>query len=119
MAITSDGSQSFGINASPVTINSVVYICEGMNINQTGTRADLNDSNGEPVGSTLKPGRREISATLQLATNSTASNVRGKEMVLATPDSDVNGTYIISDCSAAYSQGDYVKVAINGWLKIN
>jgi len=119
MSISSDGSQSFGINASPVTINSVVYICEGMSINHTATRADLNDSNGEPVGSTIIPGRREISGTLQLATNSTASNVRAQEMVLATSDSDVNGTYLITDCSATYSQGDYVKVAINGYQKIN
>ena len=119
MAITSDGTQSFGIEASPVTINSVTYVVEGLSINHTGSRADLDDSNGEPLGSTLKPGRREISGTLQLAANTTASNVRGKEMVLSVTDSDINGTYIISDCSATYSQGEYVKIAINGWQKIN
>jgi len=119
MAITSDGTQSFGIEASPVTINSVTYVLEGLSINHTGTRADINDSNGEPLGSTIIPGRREISGTLQLAVNSTASNVRAKEMVLATSDSDINGTYVITDCSGSYSQGDYVKVAINGYKKLN
>ena len=119
MAITSDGTQSFGIDASPVTINSVTYVLEGLSVNHTGTRADINDSNGEPLGSTIIPGRREISGTIQLATNSTASNVRQQEMVLGTSDSDINGTYLITDCSATYSQGDYVKVAINGYQKIN
>ena len=119
MAITSDGTQSFGIEASPVTINAVTYVCESLSVNHTGTRADINDSNGEPLGSTLIPGRREISGTLQLAVNSTASNVRGQEMILAVTDSDINGTYVITDCSGAYSQGDYVKVSFNGYKKLN
>ena len=119
MAITSDGTQSFGIEASPVTINSVTYVLEGLSVNHTGTRADINDSSGEPLGSTLIPGRREISGTIQLAVNTTASNVRAKEMVLSVSDSDINGTYLITDCSASYSQGDYVKVAINGYQKLN
>ena len=119
MAIVSDGTQSFGIEASPVTINAVTYVCESLSVNHTGTRADVNDSNGEPLGSTLVPGRREISGTLQLAVNTTASNVRGKEMAISVTDSDINGTYIITECSGAQTQGDYVKVSFSGYQKLN
>ena len=119
MAITSDGTQSFGIDASPLTINSVTYVAENLTINQTGTRADINDSNGEPLGSTVVPGRSEISGTIQLATASTASNVRQQECILSTSDSDINGTYLITECSNTQTQGDYVKVSFSGYKKVN
>ena len=117
MAITSDGTQAFGIESSPVTINSVVYVMEGLTFNYTGARADINDSNGEPLGSTVIPGRVETSGTIQLATSSTAVDVRGQTFVLSGTRDD--GTYLIVDCSEAQTQGDYVKVSFNGYKKIN
>ena len=119
MAITSDGTQAFGIDASPVPIKAVTYICEGMNFSFTGTRADINDSNGEPIGSTVIPGRLEVSGTLQLAAGSTASNVRQQEMTITATNGDATGTYLIVDCSEAQTQGDYRKVSFNGYKKIN
>lgn len=119
MAITSDGTQSFGIETSPITINATTYVAEGLTINNTGTRADINDSNGEPLGSTLVPGRREISGTLQLAAGGTASNVRGQEFTLSATDDNINGTYLITECTNTQTQGDYVKVSFSGYLKIN
>ena len=117
MAITSDGTQAFGIESSPITINSVVYVLEGLTFNYTGARADINDSNGEPLGSTVIPGRIETSGTIQLATGSTAVDVRGQTFVLSGTRDD--GTYLIVDCSEAQTQGDYVKVSFNGYHKIN
>ena len=117
MAITSDGTQAFGIESSPLTINSVVYVAEGLTFNFTGSRADINDSNGEPLGSTVIPGRVEVSGTIQLATSSTANDVRGQTFVLSGTRAD--GTYLLVDCSEAQTQGDYVKVSFNGYKKIN
>jgi hypothetical protein len=119
MAITSDGTQSFGIESSPVTINSVTYVAEGLSFNFTGTRADINDSNGEPLGSTTIPGRIEVSGTLQLAVNSTSSNVRQQELAISATNTAINGTYIITECSDAQTQGDYVKVTFSGYKKLN
>ena len=81
MAVTSDGTQSFGIEVSPVTINSVDYVAEDFNVTYAGNRVDINDSNGEPLGSTTVPQRVEFSATVQYATASTANPSIGQEMV--------------------------------------
>ena len=117
MAITSDGTQAFGIESSPLTINAVTYVAESLSFNFSGTRADINDSNGEPLGSTDIPGRVEVSGTIQLATGTTANDVRGQTFVLSGTRAD--GTYLIVDCSEAQTQGDYVKVSFNGYQKIN
>ena len=71
MAITSDGTQAFGIQDSPVTINSVTYVAEALNFTYPANRVDINDSNGEPLGATIVPGRIEFSGTVQLASDAT------------------------------------------------
>lgn len=119
MAITSDGTQSFGIESSPLTINGVTFVAESLSFNFTGTRADVNDSNGEPLGSTTIPGRVECSGTVQLAANTTGSNVRQQEFTIAATNSDIDGTYLITEASEAESQGEYVKVSFSGYKKIN
>jgi hypothetical protein len=117
MAITSDGTQAFGIEASPVTIDSVVYVAESLSFNKTGNRADVNDSNGEPLGSVTIPGRIEFSGTLQLATATTEIPSVGKTMVLSGTRND--GTFIVTSADEAESAGDYVKVNVSGYRKIN
>tara|TARA_R110000824_G_C15200856_1_gene675660 strand:+ start:1411 stop:1779 length:369 start_codon:yes stop_codon:yes gene_type:complete len=122
MAITSDGTQSFGIQDSPVTINSIAYVCESMSFTRGGNRVDLNDSNGEPSGSVIVPGRVEGSATLQYSTDSavTAPNPSiGQEMVTATTNARNNATYVITEVGDAQSQGDYAKCSISFYEKIN
>lgn len=116
MAITSDGTHKFGIEYSPVTIDTKTYVLEAMSFNKTANRVDIDDSNGEPVGSTIVPGRIEGSGTLQLDGTDTAP-ARGDEFVLASGDND--GTYIIQDVSESQSQGDYAKVSINFYKKLN
>ena len=117
MAITSDGTQAFGIEASPVTINSVTYVAESLSFNRTGSRADVNDSNGEPLGSTTIPGRIECSGTLQLATAGTAIPTVGQNFVLSSSRND--GTYILTSVDEAETAGDYVKVSFSGYKQIN
>jgi hypothetical protein len=117
MAITSDGTQSFGIQDSPVTIDTVVYICESMSFSRGSSRADLNDSNGEPVGSTIVPGRVEGSGSLQLAAGATALPPVGAEMELTGGRNA--GTYLLTEVGDAQSQGDYAKVSISFYKKIN
>ena len=117
MAITSDGTHAFGIEDSPVTIDSVTYVLEGASYSQSSSRADINDSNGEPLGSTIVPSRVEGSATLQLAAADTAIPSLGDEFTLSGGRND--GTYIITDVGETQSQGDYAKVAISFYKKLN
>mgnify|MGYP004452050721 CR=1 FL=1 len=119
MAITSDGTQYFGIEASPVTVGGNTYILESFAFNFTATRADLQDSSGEPVGSTIIPGRVEVSGTLQMAANTTPANLIGQTMTLDLTNSDYDGDYLLQDCSVAESAGDYAKLTVNGYRKIN
>lgn len=116
MAVTSDGTHKFGIEDSPVTIGSSTYVAEAMSFNKTANRVDIDDSNGEPLGSTTIAGRVEGSCTLQLEGSDTAPAV-GSEMTLSGGDND--GTYIIQDVSETQSQGDYAKVSVNFYKKIN
>ena len=51
MAVSQDGTNAFGIEASPVTINGEVFVAEDFSFSRTGTRADINDQNGEPSSS--------------------------------------------------------------------
>ena len=122
MAITSDGTQSFGIQDSPVTINSIAYVMEDATFTYAGNRVDINDSNGEPLGSTTVPQRVEFSATLQYSTDTdvTAPNPSiGHEMVTATTNARNNATYVLTEIGDAQSQGDYAKCSISGYEKVN
>ena len=117
MAITSDGTQAFGIESSPVTINAVTYVAEGLSFSYEGERKDILDSNGEPLGATTVPGFTTVSGTLQLATGSTDPNVRQQTMTLSGTRND--GTYLITSCGEAETQGDYVKVSFDAYKQIN
>ena len=117
MAIQSDGTQAFGIEASPVTINAITYVCEGLSFGYEGENKVIMDSNGEPIGATQVPGLTTLSGTLQLATDSTAPNVRGEEMVLTGTRNDA--TYRIISATEAETQGDYVKVSFEAYAQIN
>ena len=95
------------------------YILESFSFNLSASRVDLNDSNGEPVGSTIIPGRVEVSGTLQIAANSVPANLIGQTMTLDLTNSDYDGDYLLVDCSVAESAGDYAKLSVNGYRKIN
>lgn len=115
MSIKSDGSHKFGIEDSPITIDGDTFVAEAMSFNKTGSRADIDDSNGLPLGSTIIPGRVEGSATLQL--DGVNAPAVGDEFVLT--GGHYAGTYIIQDIGETQSQGDYTKIAVNFYLKLN
>ena len=119
MAITSDGTQSFSIQDSPLTINSVTYIAESINFTYGSNRVDINDSNGEPLGSTIVPNRVEGSATLQYAAGDTANPTLGQEFTLSSTDGRNNTTYVITEVGDAQTQGDYAKCSISFYKKLN
>ena len=122
MAITQDGTQSFGIQDSPVTINSITYVVESMSFTYGANRVDLNDSNGEPTGTVLIPSRVEGSATLQYSTDSSATAPNpsiGHEIVTSTTNARNNSTYVITEVGDAQSQGDYAKCSVSFYEKIN
>tara|TARA_R110000824_G_scaffold95520_4_gene229657 strand:- start:541 stop:900 length:360 start_codon:yes stop_codon:yes gene_type:complete len=119
MAITSDGTQAFGIDQSPITISGVTFVAEGLSWNFTGSRAEVNDSNGEPLGQTIIPGRIEVSGTLQLAADSTLLPTIGTTFTITSTSGSTDGDYYIQDVSDAQSQGDYEKVTFTAVRKLN
>ena len=119
MAITSDGTQSFGIQDSPVTINSVTYVCESMSFTYGSNRVDVNDANGEPLGSVTVPNRVEGSASLQYAAGTTANPTIGQEMVTSATNGRNNSTYIITEVGDAQTAGDFAKCSISFYKKLN
>jgi hypothetical protein len=107
MAVTSDGAQKFGPQTS--TIASMVV--ESLSVTNTAERVDLNDGDGEPAGSTVIPGRVEMTATLQLG-DQTAAPAIGSTMSI---DSD---TFLVTESSVEETQADYVRVNVSGYKKI-
>jgi len=93
-----------------------------MSFTYGGSRVDINDSNGEPLGSVIVPGRVEGSATLQYSTDdaSTAPNPSiGQEMVTSTSNGRNNATYVLTEVGDSQSQGDYAKCSVSFYKKLN
>lgn len=116
MAITSDGTEAFGIEDSPVTIGGVTYVVESASFTYGSNRVDINDSNGEPSGSVTIPGRVEGSMTVQYAASTTANPSIGAEVANTGRNS---GTFIITEVGDAQTAGDYAKCSISFYKKIN
>ena len=112
MAITQDGNQFYGITSVTVTATSG-FIVESFSTNETGERVDINDGNGEPLGSVTVPGRTEFSMTAQFGTATNAAPVVGQTLTYA------GLTLIVQDVSVAETQADYKKLDISGYKKIN
>jgi len=118
MAIVQDGGGVFGIPSSPVTISGVLYVAEGMTLNQTGTRADQDNANGEPVGSVTIQGRIEISGNFQLPTPTAAVPSVGNTFFVPTTIRH-SGTYILTEVGEQQTQADFAKVSFSGYKQIN
>ena len=71
MAVNKDGNQAFGI--STPTFSG--FIVESYNKTDTSERRDLNDGDGEPLGSATIPGREEFTATVQVGNGNTTPTV--------------------------------------------
>jgi hypothetical protein len=108
MAITQDGSQAFGLTTP--TIDG--FVVESFSRSFTSNRVDLDDSNGEPLGSTTVPGRVEFSATVQVGSGNTTPTIGGE----ITYDTDA---YIVTEVSVDETQADYQRLSLSGYQKIN
>jgi len=114
LSIFSDGTQAFGIPDSPVSINSVTYIAEDINITRPSNRPEIKDANGIPIGQVIIPQVETGTAKLQLATAATAIPTIGLTMTLATAK-----IYYLTEVGRAYTQGNYVYVNISFAEKLN
>lgn len=108
-----DGTQVFGIPDSPVTINSVTYIAEDIQLQYPQSVVEIKEQNGVPIGQTLIPQVITGSAKLQLASSSTAIPARNQVIELQGQD------FILENVSAAYTQGAYAYVNITFRQKLN
>lgn len=108
MAITQDGTQAFGINTS--TFDS--FVVESFSKNFTSNRVDIDNGDGEPLGSVIVPGRTEFSLTVQVGSGNSTPTI-GQEVVYA------NDVIVVTDVSEEESQADYRRLSISGYKKIN
>ena len=108
MAIKQDGDQLFGI-AVPEFDSMVV---ESFSLTTPANRVDLDDGNGEPLGSTVVPQRKEASLTVQMGAG-VQPPVIGDEV----PYGDV--TVMVTGIDVTEAQADYRRYSISGYAKIN
>jgi len=107
MAIKQDGSQAFGI--STATFSG--FIVESFTETSTSNRVDLDDGNGEPLGSVTVPGRVEGTLTVQVGSGNTTPTI-GAEVTYG-------DTFIVTEVGVAETQADYQRLNLSVYKKIN
>lgn len=108
MAITPDGAELFGIS----TAEFDSMIVESFSLTTPANRVDLDDGNGEPLGSTVVPQRQEASLTVQMG--DTAAPPTIGETV---PYGGYN--IVVTGVDLTETQADYRRYSISGYVKIN
>ena len=108
MAITQDGDQLFGI-ASP---NFDGMVVESFSLTTPANRVDLDDGNGEPLGSTVVPQRQEASLTVQMGAAASPPSI-GEEVAYDAI------TVVVTGVDLTETQADYRRYSISGYAKIN
>ena len=108
MAITQDGDQLFGI----ATPNFDGMVVESFSLTTPANRVDLDDGNGEPLGSTVVPQRQEASLTVQMG-----ATVAPPTIGETVPYSGVN--VVVTGVDLTETQADYRRYSISGYVKIN
>lgn len=115
MSLFQDGTQVFGVPDSPITIATVAYIAEDINITRPVQVTEIKDGDGAPIGQAHVPGNPTGTAKLQLASSSTAIPSAGTG---ATFTLDTN-EYYVTQVGEKYTQGAYAYVDISFVKKIN
>ena len=116
MAITNDGSQKFGITTTQASVQTQTFIVESFSSTRGADRVDLNDGNGEPIGSVTVPGREEVSMTLQVGTN---TNTATFQLSAGVTFSYGGSTIIVTSADLTETQADYRRYNISGYKAIN
>lgn len=108
-----DGTQKFGIPDSPVSINSVDYIAENIQITHPTSVVEIKDSDGVPTGQVIIPENSTGTATLQFEDASTPPPPRMEIITLGGAD------WVVTEVGETYTQGQYVKANIAFRLILN
>lgn len=108
-----DGTQAFGIPDSPLTINSITYIAEAIQITHSTQVVEIKDPNGIPTGQEIIPQVNVLTAKLQLATSATVFPSTTQTFTLE------GATWILNEVGQAYQQAGYVYCNISARMKIN
>lgn len=111
MSIIHDGTHKFG--SIDLTIGGAIYVSENFATTAGSNVIEITDSLGLPDGAKIIPGVITGSATLQYATDETATPEVGEEFTAETV------VYIITEAGEARSQGEISKCNISFRSKIN
>ena len=108
MAIIQDGTELFGIN----DIEFDGLIVESFSVTTPANRVDLDNGDGEPLGSTIVPQREEVSLTVQLGDSAAAP---------ALGDVITYGSYSVrlTSVDLTETQADYRRFSLSGYVSIN
>lgn len=117
-----DGTGAFGIPAD-ITINSVAYVIENVTPVFSTVTKQLMNKDGEVAKRRIISQPTEFTATLQLATDSTAvpttAAVSSTTGTFTIPTEYGSGTAVITQVSPKYTQEEFTKVDISFYKKIN
>ena len=107
MAIIQDGAELFGINEAEFD----GMIVESFSLTTPANRVDLDDGNGEPIGSTIVPQREEVSLTVQLGASGSAP---------ALGDIITYGSHSIrlTSVDLTETQADYRRFSLSGYISV-
>ena len=108
MAIIQDGTELFGINDTEFD----GLIVESFSVTTPANRVDLDNGDGEPLGSTIVPQRQEVSLTVQLGDSGAAP---------ALGDVITYSSYSIrlTSVDLTETQADYRRYSLSGYVSIN
>ncbi len=108
MAVTQDGAQLFGIETS--TFSSMVV--ESFSLTTPSNRVDLDNGDGEPLGSTVVPQRQEASLTVQMGDTDSAPAIGA---TVSYGDLSI----LVTGVDLTEAQADYRRYSITGYVKTN
>jgi len=107
--IIPDGDELFGIGGETFA----GFIVESYSITTPANRVDLDDGNGEPLGSTIVPQRREVSLTVQVGP------APGTAPTLGGPTTYAGESILITSVDLTETQADYRRFSLSGYVAIN
>jgi len=108
MAVTQDGDQLFGIN----TVAFSTLIVESFSLTTPANRVDLDNGDGEPLGSTIVPQRQEASLTVQMGDSDSPP-------VIGTAVTYGSFSIVVTGVDLTETQADYRRYSITGYVKTN
>lgn len=116
-ALLNDGSIPYG--SKVFTINSVTYVAEDISIDDAAQKIDRKNEVGEPSGRVLVQDYVEGTATLQLASTSTAPPTNGMTFTQDLQHTGTNQTWALLKISPTFKQDEAQKVNVSFYKKIN